>query len=86
MSTSVEKGMVADGEIVVLSCKNVVILCLLMWWEASNGAGFVILDAKKLMCGDAPEVGQSNAVQIVKCGWSNARAMGATAPLAMNSN
>jgi hypothetical protein len=34
MGTSVEKRMVADGEIVVLGCKNVVIGWLLTWWRA----------------------------------------------------
>jgi hypothetical protein len=39
--------MVAGGEIVVLSCKNVVIWWLLNVVGVSNGAGFVILGAKK---------------------------------------
>jgi hypothetical protein len=51
--------MVADGEIVVLSCKNVVIGWFSTWWEDRNGAGFVVLDAEKILLrGDAPEVGQ----------------------------
>jgi hypothetical protein len=44
---------------VVLSCKNVVIGWLLAWWEVSNGAGFVVLNNKKIVTlENAPEVGQ----------------------------
>jgi hypothetical protein len=41
--------MVADGEIVVLSCKNVVIGWLLNVVGGRNGAGFVVLNAGKIL-------------------------------------
>jgi hypothetical protein len=43
----------------------VVIGWFLTWWEASNGAGFVVLGDKKI-CGveNAPEVGQMAASKL----------------------
>jgi len=56
MSTQSRNRMVADGEIVVLRCKNVVIRWFLTWWRSGNGAGFVVLcDKKNLLRGDAHE-------------------------------
>ena len=51
---------------------NVVIGWFLTWWGARNGAGFVVLDAKKMLPREnAPHLGQLMLYQLSNAGLSD---------------
>jgi hypothetical protein len=68
MGASAKKRMVADGQIVVLSSKNVVISWFFTWWEGGNWCRFGrFLNTKNIDAWRCTRSRADGCVKVVKC-------------------